>query len=438
VAQNGPAARSAANSEASAPEAGEMPRPAISPPEPGLTSAELIRRAAALRERLRAEQDQSEARGHHSPALQSAFVEAGFYRALQPRRFGGYELDYPSFYKAVLEIARGDPAVGWCLTLGATHGALVAAHWPEAAQADFFGTDGHFIAPHRAQGPAGSCRAVAGGYIVDGTWNYASGIPYATHFIGNVLFQSAGGAPQLVVFVVPRAHFTILDDWGGDATLGMRASGSNSVRIEEAFVPAHHVIPAGPALWSAGDIAEGTHGTRLHRNPIYLGRMMGPYHASLVTQVIGAARAALDEFEDIARARTTRFSPIVPWYQHVDVQRPFGQALMLADTAEALLVQGCEMYMAHCRRWEAEGAPFTVEDSLRLWGVLLNAGGLACDAIELLFRAASSAAAKKGQRIERYWRDAAMYRSHSAAQFENLASGLARLHFGLPMGMYGI
>ena len=44
--------------------------------------------------------------------------------------------------------------------------------------------------------------------------------------------------------------------------------------------------------------------------------------------------------------------------------------------------------------------------------MLINAGALACDAVDLLFRAASSAAAKKGQRIERYYRDCAMYRSH--------------------------
>lgn len=202
----------------------------LAAPEPGVTGLELIRRAAAFRDQLRGEQDASEARGYHSAALQAQFVAAGFYRALQPRRFGGYELDYPAFYRAMLEIARGDPAVGWCLTLGATHGALVAAHWPEAAQVDFFGADGHFIAPHRAQGPAGTCRPVVGGYIVDGTWNYASGIPYATHFIGNVLCARKDGAPEPVVFVVPRAAFSVLDDWGGDATLGMRASGSNSVR----------------------------------------------------------------------------------------------------------------------------------------------------------------------------------------------------------------
>jgi 3-hydroxy-9,10-secoandrosta-1,3,5(10)-triene-9,17-dione monooxygenase len=410
----------------------------LAAPEPGLTPEELIARAAAFRPRLRAEQDRSEALGCHSPELQEEFVAAGFYRALQPKRFGGYEFDYASFYKAMVEIARGDPGVGWCLTLGATHSALVAAHWPEQAQVELFGPDGHFIAPHRAAGPAGTCKRVDGGYVIGGTWNYCSGIPYATHFIGNVVVSDSGDPPEQVVFAVPRRSIAILGDWGGDATLGMRASGSNSVAIDKAFVPAHHVVPAGAALWSATDIADGTHGTRLHGNPMYLGRMMGPYHASLITTVIGAARAALDELEDIAKVRTTRFPPGLPWYQHVDVQRPFGQALMLTDTAEAVLVQACEMYMDYCRRWAGEGRPFPVTDSLRLWGMLLNAGGLACDAVDLLFRAASSAAAKKGQRIERYYRDCAMYRSHISSQFPNLASGLGRLHFGLPMGMYGI
>jgi 3-hydroxy-9,10-secoandrosta-1,3,5(10)-triene-9,17-dione monooxygenase len=407
----------------------------IAAPEPGLTPAELIARAAALRERVRAEQDASEARGHHSPELQEAFVAAGFYRALQPRRFGGYEFDYPTFYRAMLEICRGDPAVGWCVILGATHGAQIAAHWPEQAQAELFGPQGHFIAPHRAQGPAGRCRSVDGGYRVEGVWNYASGIPYATHFIGNVMVD---GTSEQIVFIVPRGSCEILRDWGGDATLGMRASGSNSVRIAGAFVPAHWVVPMGRGLWSADDVPEGTHGTRLHGNPMYLGRMMGPYHASLVTTVVGAARAALDELEGIARARTTRFPPIVPWYQDPNVQRPFGQALLLADTAEALLIKACEMHMDYCRRWAADGTPFAAEDSLRLWGILINAGGLACDAVDIVFRAASSAAAKKGQRIERYWRDCAMYRSHSSSQAATFGVGLARVHFGLPMGMYGI
>ena len=335
----------------------------------------------------------------------------------------------------MLEICRGDPAVGWCLILGSTHGAQVASHWPEQAQAELFGADGHFIAPHRAQGPAGRCRRVDGGYLVEGVWNYASGIPYSTHFIGNVMVE---GTTEQIVFIVPRKAYEILGDWGGDATLGMRASGSNSVRIAEAFVPAHWCVPMGRGLWSADDVPNGTYGTRLHGNPMYLGRMMGPYHASLVATVVGAARASLDEMEVIAKARKTRFRPIVPWTESADIQRPFGQAMLLTDTAEAVMIQACELHMDYCRRWAADGTPFTAEDGLRLWGMLIHAGSMACEAVDLIFRAASSAAARKGQRIERYWRDCAMYRSHSSAQLPTFATGLAKVHFGLPMGMFGI
>jgi len=32
------------------------------------------------------------------------FQEAGLFRALQPRRYGGYELDPATFYQAVMEV----------------------------------------------------------------------------------------------------------------------------------------------------------------------------------------------------------------------------------------------------------------------------------------------------------------------------------------------
>src|SRR5262249_40006279 len=72
-----------------APRAANPPRPALPQPEPGLTAPELIARARALRDTLRAQQDDSDARGCYSPAMHEAFLAAGFYRITQPRLFGG-------------------------------------------------------------------------------------------------------------------------------------------------------------------------------------------------------------------------------------------------------------------------------------------------------------------------------------------------------------
>jgi 3-hydroxy-9,10-secoandrosta-1,3,5(10)-triene-9,17-dione monooxygenase len=406
-------------------------------PEPDLTPATIIERATRLTPAIRAAQDEDDARGCHSPAMDQDFRKAGFYRILQPKLFGGFEFDYPTFYRTMLQVARGNPGVAWCLALGATHGSLIASHWPERAQYELFGSTGDFIAPHRVGAITSSCERAEGGYVVDGIWNYCSGIPYATHFVGNVVLRE-NDKSRILIFVMPRAQLRMLDDWGGDATLGMRASGSNSVEIKKAFIPEHLVIPAKPALWANEPMDDGTHGTRLHRNPMYLGRFIGPYHMSLVVPVLGAARAALDEFEENVVTRPTYHPPIMPRREHFDTQRPFGYALMLTDSAEALLMTAAETYMQYCRRWGDDRTPISLEDNVRLYGMVLTAGRLASEAVEHLFHNASSAASKRGQRLERYFRDVAMYRQHMSAQYLNIASGIGRVHLGLPFGWGGL
>ena len=75
----------------------------------------MIARAAAMRPKLRAQQDENDERGTYSEELHKDFIKAGFYRFTQPRMFGGYEFDLTTFYKIMIEIARGHPGVGWCL-----------------------------------------------------------------------------------------------------------------------------------------------------------------------------------------------------------------------------------------------------------------------------------------------------------------------------------
>ena len=68
-------------------------------PEPDLTPQELIARAAALKPLLRQQQAENDERGCYSPELHQAFLDAGLYRTVQPRMFGGYEFDIVTFYR---------------------------------------------------------------------------------------------------------------------------------------------------------------------------------------------------------------------------------------------------------------------------------------------------------------------------------------------------
>ncbi|HEY7989921.1 MAG TPA: hypothetical protein VID77_00905 [Stellaceae bacterium] len=406
-------------------------------PEPDLTPDEIVARATALIPRLRAEQAEAEELGGYTEGMHREFLKAGLYRILQPRMFGGYEFDVTTFYKAMLEVATGHPGAGWCLTLCASHAWVLGSHWEEQGQRELFGPDGNFSAPHRAT-PTGVATPVEGGYRLTGQWDYCSGIPHATHFVAVARDGGSADPGKTLTLMVPKNKLTILDDWGGDKTLGMRASGSFGVKVEDAFIPAAHTT-YGYGLWRhEATTAKGTPGTRLHGNPMYLGRTSGPYHMSLVTPILGAARAALDEFEAIITGRNTRHQPDLPRFKHADFQRTWGQARSLADAAEGILWAAGDKYMWQCRRWAETGTPINIEDDLRLWGMVQQAGRLASEAVDVVFCNASSAATKTGQKIERYYRDVGMYKSHISSQILNFAPPIARAHFGLEIGMFGM
>jgi 3-hydroxy-9,10-secoandrosta-1,3,5(10)-triene-9,17-dione monooxygenase len=56
--------------------------------------------------------------------------------------------------------------------------------------------------------------------------------------------------------------------------------------------------------------------------------------------------------------------------------------------------------------------------------------------VQEVFAAASSSAAKRGTRLQRYYRDVAMYHGHIASQYQATAGDLARVHFGLPDSLF--
>jgi 3-hydroxy-9,10-secoandrosta-1,3,5(10)-triene-9,17-dione monooxygenase len=400
-------------------------------PEPELTPEKMLARADALRPRLLELQAETEERTYYSQEMHAAFRDAGFYRALQPRRYGGYEFDVPTFYKLGMTVARGCPSTAWCLTLASAHVLQLASLFPEETQTEVFGDDGEFRCPLRAL-PRGTATKKGSGWEIDGTWDFCSGAPYATHFIGTTIISPVDPAagPELLLFLLPRKQWTMLDDWGD--LIGFRGSGSQSIAVDHAQAGRGYVTPG--RLHDV-DVSNGTPGLHLHGNPMYAGRYLGFFGAELASLIVGTAKAVADEYERLTPTKMTTFPPIIPRHLHRDFQLPLGVALGMIDTAEAAVLYVGERYMEYCRRGAQGGAPFSREEDLRLHAVASHAGRLAWDAVDLLARkAGSTAATKKGQRIQRYLRDLLTYRSHhESTQFEAHATMLGRVRFGLPM-----
>jgi 3-hydroxy-9,10-secoandrosta-1,3,5(10)-triene-9,17-dione monooxygenase len=400
-----------------------MQRAAESIPTPDA----VVQRAAAMREHLREEQAATEERTHYSADTHDAFREAGLYRILQPQRFGGYELGIETFYRVVMELSRGCPSTGWCFCLGAAHVLQVATFYSEAAQKEIFGQDGHFVAASRDL-PAGTVTPVADGYVVDGTWNYCSGAPFSTHFVAHARLADRSGRvaenPPLVLVTVPRDDWTMLDDWHG--VLGMRGSGSNSIAVESALVPEHFVVTGDPF-----DLADSHAVTtsKVNPNPIYNSRHLNFFHGELAAIMVGVAEAAVDEFERILHTARTS-SPLPPGRRSdaVDYQRPFGLGMAMAGAARQIVLGVAREHTERCRRNAEEGAPYPASEDLLLESIHGQAGQLAFDAIEQLVRmSGSSNAVREGRRMERYMRDALVYRSHQqGAAVEMMATLLAQ------------
>lgn len=397
---------------------------------PDPTPDELVRRAAALRPMLRERQDAAEARGHYDRDVHEALVDAGLYRMLTPKRYGGLAYDLATYAKVIIEISRGDPATGWCWCLGHNHNLTTASHWPAATQDEVFDQPvGYFRSSHSV---AGACTAVPidGGYRITGRSPYQSGVPYSTHVTVNAMVEGKtgpDGGPLGICAIMPRESVQVLDDWGGDRVLGLRASGSNTVVADGVEVPEHHTVVFD---WMDHDFTTSP-GAELHGDPLYLGPVTGFFHLALAAPIVGAAKAALDLYEEIITTRTMPFDP--GQYRSSDPfhQADLGMAMTMADSAEAICVRMGEMHMEYCTDALERGIPFTMEMDARLYGMCQRAAQMASEAVEILFRSAGSSAAAKGHPMQRYYRDAAMLRGHNSSQYASTAMKIGQVHLGL-------
>jgi 3-hydroxy-9,10-secoandrosta-1,3,5(10)-triene-9,17-dione monooxygenase len=104
------------------------------------------------------------------------FQEAGLFRCLQPKRYGGYELDPATLYRAVIEIGTVCGSTAWILGVGGVHSWHLALFAPQA-QDDVWGKDSS-IQISTSLAPTGTVARVAGGFRLQGRWSSSSGCDF--------------------------------------------------------------------------------------------------------------------------------------------------------------------------------------------------------------------------------------------------------------------
>jgi 3-hydroxy-9,10-secoandrosta-1,3,5(10)-triene-9,17-dione monooxygenase len=395
-----------------------------------VTPQEIIARAEAMRPHLLEDQGATEQRTFYSEETHEAFKEAGFYRLLVPRRYGGLEMSIATFFSVVAAIARGCPSTGWMLSLGVGHALQVGSYYPEEAQAETYGEDGHFVASSSFAYEDALATPVDGGYRVRGTWHFCSGVPYSTHHIGLIPMVSQDiRVEDLLMVIIPADRYRRLENWGD--LIGLKGSGSHSIVVDETFIPSRAVVPITEFARGEGH----TEGSRLHGNPMYAGRFMAFAAGELASVQVGNAQAAADELERLLpgkREISLTMSGTLKT-ESLDYQRCLGQAIAYSDAAHSILTAMGDRYEDLARRRTENGVPFSDEDELRVYGQHMTATKLCWEAGETAFRAASTTGARDGARMQRIFRDLCAFRTNGVHQFDFRAPSLAQARMGMPV-----
>ncbi|MGP3709108.1 acyl-CoA dehydrogenase family protein [Gordonia paraffinivorans] len=237
-------------------------------------------------------------------------TDSGLLDLLIPRRFGGLEAPYPEILDHVRRLAHGCTSSAWTLGFYTLHG-WITALFDEQAQQEAF-ADRPYLAP-APLAPTGTAEPRDGGFTLSGRWSWATGIMQANWVMVGAIVT--GDKPDAILALLPVSDARVEDVWHTD---GMRATGSNDVVVENAFVPSHRTI-------RVRDLYAGrTPGAALHDNPSYRWPMV-PALALL------AAMPALGTAERVADLYATRLSERVLAYQMVKQKDKPAARIRLGD-----------------------------------------------------------------------------------------------------------
>ncbi|MBT5838090.1 MAG: acyl-CoA dehydrogenase [Rhodospirillaceae bacterium] len=249
-----------------------------------ISGAELVARAAALVPALRERARVAEEAGRIPEETVADLQEAGLFRAVVPKRFGGHEVDFKYIPQIFRELGRGCTSTAWTMGFLIYHN-FQFAHFPEQAQQDVWEERGYTMAPGQVM-PSGTATPVDGGFELTGRWGYATGIQHGDWMLLSAHIDDG----DIARFFLPVSDFEILDTWHVSA---MRATGSHDVTLDKVFVPAHRSI-------RVADLRDGKGpGLALNTGPLWRVPLLTLMVFGAVGPLLGAAEAMLELVTEI-------------------------------------------------------------------------------------------------------------------------------------------
>lgn len=197
---------------------------------------------------IRSHAAEAEALGKLHPAQLALVYKQQWFNLLSPAVYGGLQTPLPQLVKIEEALSWADGSLGWVVTLCCGAGWFGGFIDPTVAQQIY--TDPQVCLA--GSGAATGTASISGnGYIINGSWKYASGVHHASHITVNCVIMDGDeavkaddGTPLILPFVLNRADVQLLSGW---KYMGMIATGSDAYEVKDLYVEANRCFRINPA-----------------------------------------------------------------------------------------------------------------------------------------------------------------------------------------------
>ena len=379
---------------------------------------EILQRARALIPMLREKAAQVERDRMGSRETIAAFKEAGFFKILQPKQYGGWEMHPGVFYKVLWELGRGCGSSAWDMMVLGVHQWEYGVMDPRAAE-DVWGEDPTVITAS-SYALWGDCRRVDGGYILNGKWRTSSGCDHAEWaFIGGGAKNAEGEIVDRLALLIPATDYVIEDDW---YVFGLAGTGSKTLVIKDVFVPEHRVHSV---IDYKPEQARGDY----YRLPFFQA-----FFGAVSCVIIGIAQGAIDVYAEQMAVRkdpTGQVSASLSPY----VKDRLGNAVAKVRGAKARIQQ----VLDESTECVLEGLPVPLDMRVHHLLDIARVGRECEEAVMLLFKALGARGMYLNNPMQRILRDVIAGAQHITQNADDTAGALGGfiLGQGVPPLLFG-
>ncbi len=346
------------------------------------------------------------------------FQEAGLLRAVQPKRYGGYELSPLTFYEGIMEVGTACPSSAWVLGVLGIHNWQLGL-FDDQAQKDIWGEDTG-VQASSAYAPTGKVERVDGGFKLSGRWPFSSGCDPAQWVILGGIAPGDGPLPDLRSYLVPRSDYEIIDDWH---VAGLAGTGSKTILIDEAFVPEHRTHRKLDAFQLANP------GQKVNTGPSYRLPFACVFNFAIASPAIGAAQGALDCYLATMREKLGAYDGSKV------ADDPFAQRRIAHASSEIEAARSAVRSTWETMWGQAEaGEDIPIELRTKARWTAANVVQRSAKAVDVLFEGAGGRSLYLDNPMQRFWRDVHAMRVHAFNNPEKgaLLYGFSELHPGQP------